>query len=368
MVSAIDETKPADGVLALKSDFRANWAAAKNEILELQAEAERIRSALDLGINDSAFDAIGGDNTPSGASTFDGIILALDAAITAAASSGGSGGPITLSDITDILSPTSAIRAAFANPLSGTTQDADFTFDLGSQGSRLITIDNSLIPITMTLEATSVLSARDDGWLCDVVPSSGANFFAITGPTDSLRFQQNRDGALATQTTVFAGLSRAQGIRALMSVYKDGPIYTLVGPGRTTETDNLAIGAAGSVNGSVLAALSLAASAFPNLLDLGGSKQAGGSRSIVRDVGGNTTLTQADAGKIVRLTGGSAATWGVGDLLEGTVIELKSKGGAGVITINPTGALAVNGGTSLASGGAGAIRFFSDEIEIVGTT
>src|SRR5918996_5980711 len=37
MASAIDPTKPEDGIPASKGDMRANWAAAKSEIEALQA-------------------------------------------------------------------------------------------------------------------------------------------------------------------------------------------------------------------------------------------------------------------------------------------------------------------------------------------
>lgn len=365
MASQIDATKPADGVNPVKSDYRQNLGFAKSEIEALQALDVAVRNALGIGASANIFPDLGGDNTPTGDQQLTAILLALDAAITAAAAS--SGGNPSLGDITDILSPTEAIRSAFQNPLSGTTQDQDFAFDLGSQGGRFITVDNSLQSVDCLLPATAALAARSDGYLCTLMPTSGSNFASITAPTDTLRFQQDREGELATQTVVFIGRSRTLGIRSAMHIFKDGPIYTLVGAGRLVETDNLADGAAESLPGTVLQALTLAATAFPTILDLGGTKQAGGARSIVRDVAGATTLTQADAGKIVRLTGAGNATWAVGDLSEGTVVEIKSKSGAGEVTINPTGVLAVDGGLTLASGSPGAIRFFNDEIEIVGT-
>ena len=42
MTSSIDATKPADNVQALKSDLRANFLAAKNEIEALQTDVAAI--------------------------------------------------------------------------------------------------------------------------------------------------------------------------------------------------------------------------------------------------------------------------------------------------------------------------------------
>ncbi len=43
MASSIDATKPADNVQAMKSDLRANFLAAKNEITALQADVAAIQ-------------------------------------------------------------------------------------------------------------------------------------------------------------------------------------------------------------------------------------------------------------------------------------------------------------------------------------
>jgi hypothetical protein len=48
MASAIDPTKPSDGVPAVKSDLRANLAAAKNEIEILQAVKIGAGDPLDM--------------------------------------------------------------------------------------------------------------------------------------------------------------------------------------------------------------------------------------------------------------------------------------------------------------------------------
>lgn len=50
MPSDIDESVPADGVKAEKSQFRANFLAAKEEIEELQQQVDlAYRIAFDLG-------------------------------------------------------------------------------------------------------------------------------------------------------------------------------------------------------------------------------------------------------------------------------------------------------------------------------
>ena len=46
MVSAIDATKPIDGILASKGDLRANLLAAKTEIEALQAVSVPVRATL----------------------------------------------------------------------------------------------------------------------------------------------------------------------------------------------------------------------------------------------------------------------------------------------------------------------------------
>lgn len=366
MVSAIDATKPADGVLALKADFRANLAAAKSEIEALQAQDVNVLGALGLNPIDVLFPVIIGDNLPLSAATFQTIIQALDVAITAAAAGGG-GGPITLADITDILSPTAAQRVAFQKPSDAGVFGADFTFVEGTHAGKWITLDTNANSVTMTLPAAASIN-RDDGWLCRLTATSGLNFGAVAGPTDALRFQSDRFGAVETQTTVFLGLSRTNGFRALFDIYKDGSLFQIVGPGRVTETDDFTIGAPGSVNASVLEALSLLAATFPNLLDLGGTKQAGGNRTILQSIAGNHTFLQANSGKTLEHTGGAAATWDVPALLAGTVVEIDNAIG-GDITLNDTAVQTVLGGTTLASGNAGAVKWLTgNRVRFFGTT
>lgn len=365
MVSQLDTSFPADGQLVSKALMRAQQLIAANEISALQLRDEEVRNALGLAATASLFPDLGGNFTPSGSQNLPTILLALDAGIQAAINAGG-GGPISLASITDILSPTDAQRAAFQEPAQSSTLTTDFAFDEGSQAGRFLTVDNALQPITMTLPDASSL-AREDGYLCSISPTSGANFAAITAPADQIRIQGGIQSNTVTQTTVFVGLSRALGFREVIHIFKDGPLYVVDGRVRITETDNLGRNAPQSIPGSALIDGSLTAGVFPALLNLGGTPQTGGSRSIVRNVGGNTTLVQSDSGNIVRLTGASAASWDFADLPEGVVIEIRSSAGGGEITLSGTGALPIVGGLTLPSGASGAIRFFNDEIEILGT-
>jgi hypothetical protein len=228
-------------------------------------------------------------------------------------------------------------------------------------------LDTSLNPVTMTLPAASTIN-RDDGWLCRVTATSGVNFGAVTGPAGALRFQSQRFGATVTQTTMYLGLSRTSGLRSLFDIYKDGSIYQIVGAGRVTETDDFRIGAPGSVNASVLVAESLLAAAFPQLLDLGGTKQAGGNRTILESIVGNHTFIQANSGKTLEHTGVAAATWDVPALLAGTLVEIDNAIG-GDITLNDTGAQTVLGGTTLSTGNAGAVKWLTgNRVRFFGTT
>ncbi len=367
MVSAIDATKPVDGILASKGDLRNNLAAAKSEIEALQAEVVALLGALQLSSGQNTFPVIAGDNLPDVAANLTTILQTLDAAITAAAASGGSGGPITLADITNILTPSDAQRAAFQQPVDGGLLDQDFNFDEATQAGRWLTLDTPANPVTMTLGDPNALS-RPDGWLCRVTATSGANFAAVTAPADTLRFQTNRFGAVVTQTTVFLGLARVSGFRSLFDIYKDGSVYQVVGLGRTTESDDLRTGAPGSLNASALSALSLLAATFPNILDLGGTKQAGGNRGIILPVAGNHTFVQSNSGKTIEHTGGGAATWDVPALLAGTICEIDNAIG-GAITLNDTGSQTVIGGTTLSSGGAGAVKWLNgNRVRFIGTT
>lgn len=365
MVSAIDPTKPVDGVLMSKADFRANLLAARDEILALQAEGVALRTAIGIASGATALPDLGGANTPSGSQTLPTILLALDAAITAAAGSGGGGGPITLSDITDILAPSEAQRAAFQAAISGVTQTSNFNFDEGSQGGRFITMDTASNSVTMTLPDPAGLS-RPDGLLCLLTATSGTNFASITAASAILRFQPQINGQVPNQQTVFVGESRAAGFSTIMAVYKDGPVYRLDGAGRISEAANITRNAPGTVDGAAMVALSLIAASFPNLLNLGGTKQAGGNRSIFRNVAGNTTLAQTDSGTIVVHTGAGTATWDVPDLSDGTVIEVENQGGQ--ITFNPTGSDAVVGALTLPADASGAARFLNSEIKFIGTS
>ncbi len=358
MVSAIDETQPANGELLNKGLMRDNFGAAKTEILALQAEVIAILGALQLTSGVNLFPVIAGDNLPTDPATLTTIIQTMDAAITAAAASGGAGGPITLAAITDILSPTAAQRVAFQNPIDGGSFDSDFNFDEGAHAGRWLVLDNAGDAVAMTLPAANTL-ARPDGWLCRVTAISSANFGSVIAPADTIRFQQGRFGVSVIATTVFLGASRATGIRALMDIYKDGSLYQFVGAGRTIESDDLSFGAAQSLNASALVNESLVAAAFPALLDLGGTKQAGGGRGIVQEITGTHTFLQANSGKTLEHTGGAAVTWNVPALLPGTAVEIDNATG-GEITLNDTGSQTVLGGTTLQSGSAGAVKWLND--------
>lgn len=363
MASAIDATKPADGVLASKLDLRTNLGAAKTEIEALQAEVVALLTALGLSSGATAFPAIAGDNLPGSSASFQVIMQALDAAITAAAGSGG--GASSLAGITDILSPSSAIRLAFQEPIGGVNLDSNFTFNEASHAGRLLTLNTTNNSVAMTLPDPATLT-RGDGYLCSVILQSGSNFGSITAPTDTLRFQNSRFGITVTQTTVFVGESRQSGLRSFMEIWLDGPVYSLRGFGRTVEAADIRFGAPQTLPGSVLVDASLAAAAFPASLDLGGSKQVGGARGVLRNVAGNTTLAQTDAGKIVVHTGAGAATWSVPDLADGTTIDVDNQGGA--VTFSLTGSNPNDGGLTLAAGAAGVVRFANGRTRFIGTT
>lgn len=366
MVSAIDATKPVNGVPASKADLRANLQAAKDEIEALQGQDANSLAALGLSPSDILFAVITGNNLPDVPASFQTIMQSLDAQIDIAKAASG-GGPITLASITDILTPSNAQRVAFQQPIDGGLFDSDFNFSEGSHDGRWLTLDTPLNSVTMTLPAPGGLS-RPDGWLSRVTATSAANFAAISAPAGTLRFQTNRLGAVVTQTTVFLGLSRASGSRSLFDIYKDGPVYQIVGLGRTTETDDLRIGANQTVPGAALVNESLPAGAFPASLDLGGTKQTGGGREIIQPIAGNHTFLQANAGKTLEHTGGGAATWDVPALLPGTTVEIDNAIG-GAITLNDTGSQTVLGGTTLASGGAGAVKWLNgNRVRFIGTT
>lgn len=367
MVSAIDPTKPVDGILAVKADLRANLAAAKAEIEALQAQDGNLLAALGLSASDVLFAVIAGNNLPDVPASFQTIMQSLDAQIDIAKASGGGGGPITLADINDILTPSNTQRAAFQRPVDGGLLNSDFVFAEGTHDGRWLTLDTPLNPVTMTLPAPGTLT-RPDGWLCTVTATSGSNFAAVTAPAGTIRFQTNRLGAVVTQTTVFLGLARVSGFRSLFDIYKDGSVYQIVGLGRTTETDDLRIGADQTVPGAALVNDSLPAAAFPTVLDLGGTKQAGGARDILQPIVGNHTFLQANAGKTLEHTGGGAATWNVPALLAGTTVEVDNAIG-GAITLNNTGGLTPLGGTTLASGAAGAVKWLNgNRVRFIGTT
>lgn len=366
MVSAIDPLFPADAALVSKSGFRANNAAAKSEIEALQAEVVALLAALQLSSGEALFPVIAGSNLPDVAATITTILQSLDAQIDVAKAASG-GGPITLASITDILTPSNEQRAAFQQPVDGGLIDQDFNFDEATQAGRWLTLDTPANSVNMTLADPNTLS-RPDGWLCRVTATSGSNFASVTAPTDALRFQTNRFGAVVTQTTVYLGLARVSGFRSLFDIYKDGSVYQVVGLGRTTESDDLRTGAPGSLNASALVALSLLAEVFPNSLDLGGTKQAGGNRGIILPIAGNHTFVQSNSGKTLEHTGGGAATWDVPALLAGTICEIDNAIG-GDITLNDTGSQTVLGGTTLASGGAGAVKWLNgNRVRFIGTT
>lgn len=365
MVSAIDPTRPIDGVLASKADLRNNLAAARDEIEALQDDIANLLSALNLSDGETAFPELGGDNTPTGAQALTTILLALDAAITAA--SGGGGGAQELGDLSDILSPSTAIRRAFQNAVAIAVQDDDFAFDPALHAGGLIALDTNLNSVTMTLPDPSTLTDRGDGYLCSLTPTSGLNFGAITGPASSLRAQQHRVGTTVTQTTVFIGESRTSGFRTVVDLYKEAGLYTIRGRLRVTETDDLRINAAQTLPGTALVNGSLPAAAFPALLDLGGTVQTGGGREIIEQIAGNHTFVQANAGKTLEHTGGSAATWNVPALLPGTTVEVDNATG-GEITFNDTGSQTVVGGTTLESGAAGAVKWLNGgRVRFIGT-
>lgn len=366
MVSAIDATLPADGVLAQKSDFRANLAAGKSEIEALQAEVIALLAALALTSGQTTFPALGGDNTPADPSTLSVILLALDAAITAAAAGGG-GGPITLASITDLNSPDVDARRAFQAAVGNTNKTASFTFNAATDAQTLITMDTTAAARVMTLPDTAGLGLAD-GWLCSVVLTSGANPGSIvSATTDQLRWQSGRTALPTTFTTLFVGPSTARGISSIVHVFLDGGVYRLEGSLRPDESDNLSFNAPSTLDLAAAIALTLASEAFPNALDLGGTKQAGGARGLMEDIAGNHTFVQANAGKTLVHTGAGAATWTVPTLLTRTTIDIVNDGGA--INFVVQDAQATSGGLNLGADADGAVRWLpSGKVRFVGTT
>lgn len=103
-------------------------------------------------------------------------------------------------------------------------------------------------------------------------------------------------------------------------------------------------------------------------LDLGGTKQAGGNRGLIEQIAGNHIFVQANSGKTLEHTGGAAATWDVLASLAGTIVEIDNAIG-GDITLNDTGAQMVIGGTTLSSGGAGAVKWLNgNRVRFIGTS
>lgn len=365
MVSAIDETKPVDGELASKADLRSNAAAAKSEIEALQVLASAIYDVLGLDEGDVAIPSLGG-NGPNGAANLITILAAFNQAITAAAATGGNvgGGATTLAQITDLLSPTQPQRRAWQAAIDAPAENASFTFNESIHGGAFIPVNPPTGGLTVTLPDPTSIS-RDDGYLCTVVPTSGANFVAIQSSPSRLRVQNGIFGNQVTQSVTFVGFSRSAGFRTAVDIYKTGAVYTVVGQTRNVEIQDLSFGAPGSLDGSAHVPGSLLAATFPNLLNLGGSRQAGGNRSIFRTVAGNTTLAQSDAGTLLVHTASGASNWSVPDLFNGTTIEVENDGGA--ITFVSTGSRPVRGGLILAAGASGAVRFINNKIKFIGT-
>lgn len=356
MVSAIDETKPEDNELALKSDLRANLAAAKAEIEALQTEIASALQALGLLSGETDFPILGGDNTPGTRENLIVNLLALDAAITAAAQGGG-GGPLTLADITDLNSPSQATRRAFQAPLPISPPiNASFAFDENVHGGALVPFDPTSADVAMTLPAPASLS-RPDGYLCSITTISQANLVSVIGPTDTLRYQTGLFGLDEIVTEVFLGLSQDSSFRAILDIFKVGGVYQIRGPAREVSGSDFSTNTAQSVPGTALVDDSLPAAAFPTLLDIGGSKRAGGAREIQEDIAGNHAFLQANAGKTIVHTGGAAASWDVPTLAAGTRIEVENEGGE--ITFNVLDSQTTRGGLTLPANASGAVRWLT---------
>lgn len=370
MASAIDATKPLDGVPASKSELRANLLAAKNEITALQEHIANLANATGLDPAEGLFPELGGSFTPPGAHTLIEIILAMDTAIDLAieAVDGGGGGPLTLSDITDILTPSLAQRLAFQNPIGVVTISANTAFDISAHAGRVLSIDASAAAVALTLPATEVLSSRADGWLCSLTVQSSTNFSSVVGPTDGLRIQNDRFGLIETQTTAFLGMSLASSFRAWVDVYKVGSVYSLRGPTRTINSEDVSHGAPGSMPGTAIATGTLLGAAVAAVFNLGGSVIAGGARTPIRAVAGATTLAQTDSGSIVEHTGASPSSWQVPALQTGTSIDMENRG-AGLVTLVIQGGQSVTGGLLLPSNGtANALWRSNGSIRLVGTS
>ena len=364
MVSAIDATKPADGVLPAKADFRANLQAAKNEIEALQAEVVALLGALQLTSGQALFPVIAGNNLPNVAANLTTILQSLNAQIDVAKASGG--GASTLAGITDLTSPNEAARRAFQKPVAVAAVAANFNFDENTHGGAFIPINAAANSVTMTLPATSALT-RPDGYLCTLSPTSVTNFAAITGPADSLRIQNGFFNITETQTTVFVGLGRASGLNGVAHVYKFGATYIIVGQARITETSDLSFGAPQSLPATALINNSMTKDPFPSILDIGGFKQIGGNRNIQEAITGNHTFTQQNTGKTLVHTGAAAATWNMPILLQGTSITIENEGGE--ITFNPQSSQTTRGGLKLPANSTGSVTWLiGGKIALEGTS
>lgn len=362
MVSAIDATKPADGVPAVKSDLRGNLTVAAAEISALQSQLAAALSALQLAVGETTFGVITGANFPAVPANLITILQALDTAISGA----GGIGSVALEDITNIASPSDTIRRNFQKPLEVSAESADFNFDENAHGGAFVPLNNAANSVRCTLPAAGSL-ARPDGHVVTLCPLSGAFNASVLAPTDTLRVQTGFSGITVTQTEAFLGYSQTNGLRVVVDVFKDGTLYIVRGQVRTASGANIAIGAPGSFPGSALAALSLPASAFPNTLDLGGTKQAGGGRGILETISGNHTFLQANAGKVLEHTGAGAATWQVPALLAGTTVDVDNAAG-GEISYTVLDSQTPAGGLTLAAGAVGAVRWLSgNKVRFVGT-
>lgn len=347
MTSAIDAAQPVDGVPVDKSLQRANNLAAKDEITALQDLTVALLSTVGVGSGVTTLPNFTGSTIPNGAS----VVAAFQAIETFVEAISVGAGANSLGDLTDITTPSVAIRRDFQRPLTPVAVAVDTVFDLVTHGGRVVNADSTTNDVVITLPATSSLSAREDGYLFSVTSVSDLNLVSITGPTDSLRFQNGFFGTDESVTTVFAGLSQESQLHEVLDVFKVGTLYIIRGRGRSVSNDDLSFLAPSSIPSTALQSDSLDGGLFAASVDFGGTKEVGGGRNLQQEIAGNHSFTQANAGKVLVYTGAGTATFTIAVLLSGTNVIVVNKGG-GAITFSDPGAIVNQTQLVLASGGA----------------
>lgn len=366
-MSAIDPTKPLDGVLANKGDLRANLLAAKTEIEALESAAALLQATLGLVPGSADAPPLGGEFTPDSPATWIEIILALDAAI-AANGGGGGGGAQVLADLADILTPSRDIRLAFQKPVEAVLIESDTTFQDSLHGGRMLVLSTAAAAKTLTFPAASTIP-REDGWLCDITLTSGAKFGRIVGPEGTnLRWQSGRFGDVTNHDVLFIGNNLATGFRALVHVYLDGALYVLEGALRTQEEEERRLNGPQTIPGTALINGGLLAAAFPDLLDFAGLKSISGVRDDQLTVPGAVSLSALNSGRNLIYSGGGNIWTIPAGLATGLWWDVDNNGSGNVTfsVATETGRVS-KGGLILPPDGSCIVKSQPGVIKIIGT-